>query len=561
MLNSRRLLVATILGFALSLTSINAAVSGVRPDLTQSTQGLSIVENVNFKGSVPNIITVPKDLATQGKYFCVGIDDPKCVAATQFELQSHLPPCDQVILTNCVSSVYAVDASGKKYEGSFQLRVPDSSPLDFPASPKNNIPQGRGQGGVWKIPGVTHQGGNENYYVSALLSGTLQKSADTKVSTEQAYLGSLEAAIVPVNEKRGRYSPQYGQDATQKGVDGSVNGGVGSGNSSLEADKDSCVIYGDGFCEMSQEFPADYRFGMSIKLQSALRGWFHGRIYRPEMSLTSSSDSEQIITIDALPVIVPSIYEQIATSNLSPELRVFLARDVPQGVGGAYLMPGSTGENAFELTKLWLPLIKDKATTSRTYWALRTLAWDGESDLNRCTQSASGLIGVVTTNALVYSGGPPTFNKTSESLDYKLLSPHYTSDSKTATGTYDLLMRSDIARCVYGFSNAPVQASIQVVSANGENQVATTRINEVGGWINLSAGGFSYSSPTIRAKLSQEKPAPAVVPAPITTAAPVIAPAPKSKVVTKSITCSKGKTKIVVKGAAPKCPVGFKKAS
>ncbi|MSX17780.1 MAG: hypothetical protein F2804_05315, partial [Actinobacteria bacterium] len=110
MRNSRRLLVATILGFALSLTSINAAVSGIRPDLTQSTQGLSIIENVNFKRSVPNIITLPKDLATQGKYFCVGIDDPKCVAATQFELQSHLPPCDQVILTNCVSSVYAVDA-------------------------------------------------------------------------------------------------------------------------------------------------------------------------------------------------------------------------------------------------------------------------------------------------------------------------------------------------------------------------------------------------------------------------------------------------------------------
>ena len=114
---------------------------------------------------------------------------------------------------------------------------------------------------------------------------------------------------------------------------------------------------------------------------------------------------------------------------------------------------------------------------------------------------------------------------------------------------------------MYGFSNAPVQASIQVVSANGENQVATTRISESGGWINLSAGGFSYSSPTIRVKLSQEKPAPAVVPAPIATGAPVIASAPKSKVVTKSITCTKGKTKIMVKGAAPKCPMGFKKAS
>lgn len=88
---SRRLLVASLLTAGIALTSINSASSSVRVDLTQSTQGLSIVENVNFKGSVPNIITVPKDLATQGKFFCLGIDDPKCVAATQFALQSHLP--------------------------------------------------------------------------------------------------------------------------------------------------------------------------------------------------------------------------------------------------------------------------------------------------------------------------------------------------------------------------------------------------------------------------------------------------------------------------------------
>lgn len=559
---SRRLLVASLLTTFLAATSINAASSAVRVDLTQATLGLNMGENENFKASVPSLVAIPDDRNTQGMYFCASIDDPKCVAIKNIGITSHLPTCDSTIKTNCISSVYAIDPSGKKFEGIFQPRIPDSSALDFSAMPTNNIPQGRGQGGIWKIPGVTHGGGNENFYVTALLSGGINKKADAKVTTQRATMDRIDAGIVPVNEKRGKYSPQFGSDATNKSLDGSVNGGFGSGNLSQEPDKESCVIFGDGFCEISQAFPADYRFGMTIKLGSPLRsGWFHGRIYRPDMTVTSDSQSGQIITIDALPVTVPSIYERLATSALSPELKAYLSSPIQFAMGGGYVMPGSTGNDAFGLTKLWLPLIKDKATTSQGYWVFRTLDSTGPSDLDKCTDGSSGLLGVVTTNSLVYSAGPPSFNKESETLDYKLLSPHYTSDSQTATGTYDLLIRSDIARCIYGFSNAPVQASIQVVSANGVNQVATTRISESDGWIKLSAGGFTFSSPTIRVKLSQEKPALAVVPAPITTAAPVIASAPKSKVVTKSITCTKGKTKIVVKGAAPKCPMGFKKAS
>jgi len=558
---SRRLIIASLTVAGLAITLMNGASAGVRVDLTQPTQGLSISENWNFKVSVPSLVANPEDRVNQGLYFCAGVDDSKCVTSKDISITSHLPACDATMVTNCISSVYAIDPDGKKFEGTFQLRIPDSSPLDFPAMQANNIPQGRGQGGIWKIPGVSHSGGNENFYVTALLSGNLTKSANTKVTTEQAYMNRIDAGIVPVNEKRGNYVPTFGQDATYKSSDGSVNGGFGSGNLSREADKDSCVIYGDGFCEIPQEFPAGFRFGMSIKVGAPLRsGWFHGRIYRPDMKITSGSGSGQIITIDALPVIVPSINERISTSALSPELKTYLSEPVQFSMGGGYLMPGSTGTTAFDLTKLWLPLIGDKATTSRGFWEFRTLDSSGPSELDKCTNGDTSLLGVVTTNSLVYSAGPPSFNKESESLDYKLLSPHYTADSQTATGTYDLLIRSDIARCIYGFSKAPIQATIQVISANGENQVATTRINESDGWIKLSAGGFTFSSPTVKVKMTQEKPAPVAVPAPTTTPAPVASMPSGGKPVVKSITCIKGKAKVVVKGAAPKCPVGYKKA-
>jgi hypothetical protein len=79
-------------------------------------------------------------------------------------------------------------------------------------------------------------------------------------------------------------------------------------------------------------------------------------------------------------------------------------------------------------------------------------------------------------------------------------------DGKTeALGTYDLVMRSDVARCVYGFSKAPVSATIQVVGSGGEEKVATTIVSEKNGWLKLAAYGFTFSEKEIRVTLDQVK--------------------------------------------------------
>jgi hypothetical protein len=77
-------------------------------------------------------------------------------------------------------------------------------------------------------------------------------------------------------------------------------------------------------------------------------------------------------------------------------------------------------------------------------------------------------------------------------------------------------------------------------------------INEKNGWLSLSAAGFTYSSPTIAIKLSQE--------------AAAVAPTPEAKTPsraqgTKTITCAKGKLKKKVSGFNPKCPSGYKKVA
>jgi hypothetical protein len=101
-------------------------------------------------------------------------------------------------------------------------------------------------------------------------------------------------------------------------------------------------------------------------------------------------------------------------------------------------------------------------------------------------------------------------------------------------GSYDLVLRSDAARCLYGFSNAPIRAEISVTSDDGTEQVATTSVSERDGWLHLAATGFHFSQPTISVALSSQEPP------------------------TKIIVCKKGKKRKKVTGANPVCPTGWR---
>jgi hypothetical protein len=304
---------------------------------------------------------------------------------------------------------------------------------------------------------------------------------------------------------------------------------------------------------MADEFPSGYRFGITLKLGRQLKGWFHGRIYQPQIAITKDGEG-QALTIEALPVLIPIVKEKVPTTSISTELRNFL-ETTEVGNGFGYVMPGSSGDDAFNQTKMWLPIIKDKATKSLTYWSVRTLDFYNDPLIQQCSSQNDGLSGIVTTNSLVYNAGPPAFDKESQNLNYKVLSPHYTSTGDVAKGTYDLILASSVARCIYKFTSAPIQANLTILSEDGSPQVASQVINERNGWLTLSAAGFTYSSPTIKVKLTQEAPAPTPTPTPEATNSPQAA---KAK---STITCVKGKTKKKVTAVNPKCPTGYKKAA
>ena len=175
---------------------------------------------------------------------------------------------------------------------------------------------------------------------------------------------------------------------------------------------------------------------------------------------------------------------------------------------------------------------------------------------------SSSLIGLVTTNSLTYAPGPPKY--ADGFLNYKVAGLHNNPDDSVFQGSYDLVMSSKIARCIYGFEGAgPLYATVSVVNSDGgESVLATESVKEEGGWLRLKARGFTFSSPTLKIKLTQSAPANLTQPA-ATESAPASAtkesaakPAPAKRI---SITCVKGKTTRKVSGVAPKCPAGFKK--
>ena len=140
-------------------------------------------------------------------------------------------------------------------------------------------------------------------------------------------------------------------------------------------------------------------------------------------------------------------------------------------------------------------------------WSFQTLVLgsDTAAKLSKCTSTSASLSGLIFTNASVFSSGAPTFDANSGSLDYKVAAPHLKPNGDLMAGTYDLVLSSTVARCIYGFTKAPIGAKISITNADGTNQVATTIISEKDGFFRMGAYGFGFSSPTIKIKITQAK--------------------------------------------------------
>ena len=257
-----------------------------------------------------------------------------------------------------------------------------------------------------------------------------------------------------------------------------------------------------------------------------------------------------------------------------PDLFEFPTFGIPPDMGGGVhtANPALKGSGMFQAVEQWLKTSKDVPTwrfqgmDPSSFWGM------DQSVANKvwsCTVNDKTKIhGVMTTNAMAYSWSPPAL--VNGFLTYKVAGAHTDVDGSVYKGSYDLSMNIDSAKCIYGFTDAPIQATVSVAKADGsETQIASEIVAVNNGWLNLSAKNFTFSAPQIRIKLTQEgakaTPTPSASPTPSTTekATPVAqkptAPPAIATAVKTVIVCHKGKSSKKVAGINPRCPSGFKK--
>ena len=529
------------------------------PDTT-SALGLQLRENFDVGLQPATIFGSLNNYGQETMRFCASFDTEYCLKAPYISLNHNWDVCTEKSQLDCISQVWAVDPAGKRIEGELIRSAPADKTYDYAENLAMNLPSSRGMGGIWKFPGVVNSAGKETYFVSMQSNLYMTKPANTS-ATQGTFTSSNErAAIVGIEETRGSFQPQRPDDVSL--------GGRGPGRSGTDRLPDGtlCVAAETNLCQKVVSLPENYRFGMTLKFSKKINGWFHGRFFQPSIQIDSWK-SGNIISIEAAPVKVPSLDFIVPRSEIVDPVKKLIFNGKEWGQAGSpetgiRVTEELAGPQIFDLIKLFAPMYKDKATTTDTSWSFKTLNYQGNNSVSTCTQNSSALAGLVTTNALGYSPGAPSFNTTTGTLEYQVASPHLEANGQVASGTYDLAIKSEVARCIYNFSNAPIKAEVSITGDDGEKRVATTVVNERDGWLYMSAKGFTFSAPKIQVKLSQDaaaKVAEAIPSAPATPAAKSETAAPKVVLAKKSITCVKGKSIKKVTGTSPKCPTGFKK--
>jgi hypothetical protein len=542
------LALATSIGLLFQTTGANAGMI-ISSDVTEL--GLMMRENSEL-GRMPSMFyAAPNRSDSTSWRVCKDVDDPICTTWPEVGAIANLAPCTESSQLSCIAALWAVDSSGKKIAGELVKNAGVDPRYTIDEITSIGFPKSDGMGSIWRVPGVINSAGTDTYFAATQLTGNTLKGAGTSTRSASFGFGNLIAGIMPIQEISANVEVRSALDAVS-------NPGTAFGVSGTTylPDGTFCAATEIGKCFAVREFPTEYRFGLTIKLSTKQGSWFHGRIYLPTVTMSDWKYGQEL-SIEAEPVKVPSLEFAVPNAEIPKAARDLVINGQEWGISGngkSRTLVGATlgSQTAMDLVTAFTSAYKDKSTTTNSYWSFRTLNPEGDANKIYSCSNGDKLAGLVTTNALSYSAGPPSFDKSTSSLNYKVASPHFEADGKTeALGSYDLALRSDVARCIYGFSSAPIKAEISITSQDGEKKVATTVINERNGWLYLSAKGFTFSSPVINVKLSQE--APVVVPGPTPSATKAAA-----KVV--KITCVKGKTKKVVSGVKPVCPKGYKKA-
>jgi hypothetical protein len=475
-----------------SISDIPGAMGNLGPEQIKGFHNLLIQEATGGKASFGSFRTGSWQVRqTEENYkacFDPGPDgDCDTGKSGMYAGSAVLPVCGEVI-ESCIEKVWVYPQDGLATEATFVKNLEGQKTKGYPA---RGVPTGATPS-IWSS-GTLHSGGTGEYVVMANMFFNLQGS--------RMYVDKLQLSVTPVKEVSapGETAPVYTvcNGGAQRG--GTTVGDCLSAGNGLSFE---CTYTQQDICGLTQEFSDNTRIGVSLKLHNKITGWFHGRVKAPDLQVSRVSDIYNRVKIDALPVQVSRF---VAKSR--PDLGDKNPMDVIQNIGfaGPYTDVSATSPDAFRVLQNYRQRANDTAAGVSTIWSLSSVSADQASNSgSQCLADTSRVLGLVTTNATAYSGSTPQFR--GGFLNYEVAGTHYLPGGvELSQGSYDLVMRSDVARCLYGFANAPISASVSVVNNKGQKSFATTVVNEKNGWLKMAAYGFTFSKKVIKVKITKAK--------------------------------------------------------
>jgi hypothetical protein len=308
-------------------------------------------------------------------------------------------------------------------------------------------------------------------------------------------------------------------------------------------------------------FPENLEIKLQLRLGNVAKdlwGWFFGRVMSPEIVLDPSTEIG-LLEISGFPSKVPiglspkrKFSELGASFQPTPDCpggKLF--KECGQVLG---LKSFSVDGNA---SHLYLDFIEKevgeiKTIAYQTRWSIKSTRWPYDAYISDCPNVPEGFVGVVATNATMYSTSSPRWDSKDESFTFEVASPHYGLDGVLNQGTYTLALPLNLAECRWGKDVSKARARVSIISSQGVSQVSATNFSIFKSMIYFNVSGFNFSSPSIKVQIE-----PSAITIPKTT----INPKSTVQIIKKkTIICRKGITTKKVTGTKPICPKGFIKS-
>jgi len=473
-----------ILGLALSVAILPTFASGsaalannwIQPESKPGTSAINLVDEFIYDTS--RLISYEQNGLRGGSSrewsgnLCQSSFDEECLSFDNDHLvyaTMVIPACEQDDSSDCIQGVTVITDGSEAVAG----YLGEAAGPTYEHNPSTGLPAGRTTS-LWQPDGSVAK-----FAVHGVMEVRLGRNG--KFSYHR-----LNLAVVPYVSRSGNFS----EPANSEFINGEGIQKVG-----FNPPQFGCVWVTRDECGEVASFTDGARVSVSLKLSNDLSGWVFGRLTAPEISITPIDEKFAQVVISAEPMEVPKLFGQFDLDSPPAEVREVFQEGYPTSDGITSFFSSHIPDGLLDAFRV---ILNDTAAGSYENWSF------GTANGGKCVVPGAGLQGVVTTNASSYQSGAPAFRD--GILSYRVGGLHYAEDGTTLNvGTYDLQIRMDVARCLYGFSRAPVSATVSVVGENGEENVATTIVSEKDGWLKLAAYGFTFSEKEIQVQLRQSQ--------------------------------------------------------